>query len=178
MNETIGDRIPLFREDYERLKSEHLWTREHVLFASNCSFIWRFGYIVITSERLIRVTFGVERGFFSSSREKVEVYPKSANPQLRIVETYPPPDSALTTSELKTRWVGETPLNTIIKVQREEREVSVRRERTKLTLVMEWILGEVIDAMALPEICFSLIRGTRKRHMICLGLLQLAVAFQ
>jgi hypothetical protein len=111
LHDPIADRIPFFRQDYDRVKKEHLWANENVLFASYCSGLDSFGYVTITTDRLIHVLFAAEKGFFASQRDKC----KAENWQASF---YNIPTSPLTPKELAGRYVEEIPLNTILSVQR------------------------------------------------------------
>ena len=115
MNDPTSDRIPLFRHDYERLKSQVLRASEDILFAANCCSHRRFGYIVITSDRLVYVAFGADRpgllGIHWGTR-RVKI-----NGEMSI-ETRLIPKSNLTAGEEKSRQVLSMRLDHLIRVER------------------------------------------------------------
>jgi len=130
MNDPAVNRIPLFRDDYERLKRETLRAREDILLAAYCCTHLRFGYIVITSERVVYVAFGAKRsgwlGFDGNGR--VRIVGEFA------IETRLIPKSRLTAGEIKTRQVFEMPLGNIIRVER-LRDVDVATHGRRIRVV-------------------------------------------
>jgi len=115
MNDPTANRIPAFRHDYEGLKRQVLRASEDILLAANCCSHLRFGYIVITSDRLVYVTFDADQpGRFGFSRgiSSVKINGVAA------IETRLVPTSRLTAGEEKSRRVFEMRLDHLIRVER------------------------------------------------------------
>jgi hypothetical protein len=140
MNDPTADRIPLFRHDYERLKREVLRASEDVLLAAYCSSRFRFGYIVITSVRIVHVTFGTERrGWLGLESGRGRVKIEGEIP----IETRTIPRSILTAGELRTRQIFEMPLDNLIRVERlQDIDVPLGRHRTRVVRLALRVLRE------------------------------------
>lgn len=140
MNDPTADSIPLFRHDYERLKREVLRASEDVLLAAYCCSRFHFGYIVITSVRIVHVAFGTERrGRFGSDwgRGRIKIDGEVA------IETRLIPKSSLTAEEYKTRQVFEMPLENLIRVERlQDVNVSLGRRKTRVVRLAFRVLRE------------------------------------
>ncbi|HEX7588491.1 MAG TPA: hypothetical protein VF478_09275, partial [Anaerolineae bacterium] len=162
MNDPTADRIPLFRHDYEQLKRQVLRASEDILLATFCCSHLRFGYIVITSDRLVYVAFGADRpGPFGImwSKRRVRI-----NGQVPI-ETRPIPKSNLTGGELKSRQVFEMPLDHLIRVERlQDVPAGTGRQSTRVVRLALRVLREsTFDVDQFPRllIFWDPLDGTR-----------------
>ena len=140
MNDPTSDRIPLFRHDYEVLKRQVLRASDDVLLAAYCSSHLRFGYLVVTSDRLVYVAFGDDRPrFFGFDLGKRRV---KINGEMTI-ETRLIPKSNLTAGEIKSRQVFEMPLGHLIRVERlQDVSMAVDRHRTRVVRLALRVLRE------------------------------------
>lgn len=171
MEDPFAAKIPLFAEDYQKLKSELLWKHETIHFVGNCSFIARFGYIVITSERVICVCFGsTTPGLFSHfggrARVKIKV-------DVHIAEIRYTPNPPLTKDELNTRRVFEVPLVNITWLDKQkEYEVSIENQKLRvLPIRLKGIaIGGELWPPVFPELFFFFDSEDGKRAYELLGI--------
>lgn len=140
MNDPTADRIPLFRHDYERLKREVLRASEDVFLAAYCGSHLRFGYIVITSVRLVYVAFGTNRPGLpglSWGKRKTKIVGDIE------IETRPIPKSNLSARELATRQIFEMPLDNIIRAERlQDVDVSAQGQKKRIVRLAIRVLRE------------------------------------
>lgn len=97
---------------------------EDILLAANCCSNHCFGYIVITSDRLVYITFDADQpGLFGIrwGRRSIKINGVTA------IETRPVPKSKLTAGEEKSRRVIEMPLDHLIRVERMQDVVVAKR---------------------------------------------------
>lgn len=134
MSDPFADKIPFFREDFERVKRELIRTHESILFIAQCSFPRSFGYIALTSERLIGVAFqNYDTGFLAPRRDQVGF------------GRYDPtslPNSPLTSEGIKTRRVFEVPLRNVLNVTRDDVDATIYSRKTTVVRLRLTILGE------------------------------------
>lgn len=129
----VQNLCPALQQDFANLEAERISANEGVVWAANVAWAatWKkfgggswagesaeFGYVVLTSERVIRVFFEPKTGWFAPRRftkEKDHAHPKAG----QEFRAYLPPDSPISSDEQRTRNVRESQVSRIIDVNRD-----------------------------------------------------------
>ncbi len=177
MEETFAAKIPFFAEDFQRLRKENIWTHESIRYVANCNYIGRFGYIVITSDRVICVCFGststrfsllpLDWGNYFTGRSLVKI---PVDPYIMEIRYTPHPP--FTKEELDARHVYEVPLINISGVEKhKDSEVSIEgRKFQVLPLELKGIgIGGEFWPPVLPKMLFFFDPDDGKRAYELLG---------
>lgn len=124
VDQILGQLNPHFHDDFLNKTSKIIRPEEKYWGAGNWSFISHgeflgkygyaeFGYLLVTSYRVIDVTFQPESGLFAQKREAVRINGVSESAYLGIM--FP-----LTDNEIKTRYLTETPLKKIDYIRKDD----------------------------------------------------------
>ncbi len=132
-HEQVLSRISKFyQDDFQQLTKSVIQLNENIIWAGNTTHLvndyrsFGFGYLLVTSYRIIHVSYIVERGVLGLGigRETIRVEDKDYKNALDI------PHRTLTAEELRSRSVSEVALQSISQVHR--RDVKARTGQEKI----------------------------------------------
>lgn len=135
-----------FLDDAKYIIQERFSKDETLSWAANCGYTERFGYVLLSSERIFSIFFDPNTGTFGVNRKRT-LYDKrdSLWDSLSSVSLdrglYLPPNSILTKKEQASRQVFEVQLSQITGVNRQDYEVKVGRKTETMVSITVTTLG-------------------------------------
>jgi hypothetical protein len=138
-----------YLDDAHRIIQERFWEQETVTWVANCGYWERFGYVLLSSERLFTILFeNRSAGILGAGRKRI-VYDRRSSFLDMVMGSdgldrglYLPPNSKLTQKELTSRIVREALLSQITKVDRQDYEVKVDGNTETMVYISVTSLGK------------------------------------
>ncbi|HRQ36860.1 MAG TPA: SHOCT domain-containing protein [Chloroflexota bacterium] len=126
-----------FLDDAKRIIQERFWEQETLTWAANCGFRERFGYVLLSSERIFSVLFDAS----ARGRKRILYIKQDSWWNLSSVSNdrglYLPPNSELTKREYSSRQVIEVQLSQLKGVSRQDYDVQVKRDATEKMIAVD-----------------------------------------
>lgn len=142
-----------YHDDFLEVAQTRLQPDEGIVWAGNITSLtssqyhyYRFGYLLVTSYRLIVVYFHIEPGIFGVGRETIITEEKYPFPGKRNDDAIALPSSPLREKEKRSRIISEATFQDVSRVDRSDIKIKGQKQATLVVLYVHLYPDDALGA--------------------------------